>query len=93
MKNEGIILKDIRIKETIFKKLKGILIKEFEIPENKIKKQTNLTNDLDLDSLDLIDLLVCIEKEFDIKFNYELRIKDDSILYDVIKLIIGKIKK
>lgn len=39
------------------------LIAEFaEVPESEINENTNLTKDLELDSLDLVDLIVEFEK-------------------------------
>jgi Acyl carrier protein len=45
-------------KEEIFDKLKSILAKEFEIDEEKITPTAKLADDLDLDSIDSIDLIV-----------------------------------
>ncbi|MBC6719819.1 acyl carrier protein [Treponema sp. Marseille-Q4130] len=45
-------------KEEIFDKLKAILSKEFEIEEDKITPTAKLADDLELDSIDSIDLIV-----------------------------------
>lgn len=45
-------------KEEIFDKLKSVLVTEFEIDEGKITPQAKLADDLDLDSIDSIDLIV-----------------------------------
>ncbi|MCH5290484.1 MAG: acyl carrier protein [Treponema sp.] len=45
-------------KEDIFGKLKDILVKEFEIDEEKITPDANMVDDLDMDSIDFIDLVV-----------------------------------
>jgi acyl carrier protein len=45
-------------KDEIFDKLKAILSKEFEIEEDKITPTAKLADDLDLDSIDSIDLIV-----------------------------------
>ena len=45
-------------KEEIFDKLKAILSKEFEIEEDKITPAAKLADDLELDSIDSIDLIV-----------------------------------
>lgn len=44
-------------KEEIFNKLKGILSTEFEVEESKITSEAKLADDLDLDSIDSIDLI------------------------------------
>ena len=45
-------------KEEIFDKLKAVLSKEFEIEEDKITPTAKLADDLELDSIDSIDLIV-----------------------------------
>lgn len=45
-------------KEEIFDKLKAVLLKEFEIEEDKITPAAKLADDLELDSIDSIDLIV-----------------------------------
>lgn len=45
-------------KDEIFNQLKSILSKEFEIEEDKITPTALLYDDLDLDSIDSIDLIV-----------------------------------
>lgn len=48
-------------REQIFDKLKSILIEEFEIEEDKIQSETNLFEDLELDSIDAVDLAVKLQ--------------------------------
>ena len=45
-------------KDEIFSKVKGILVSEFEIDEGDITADAKLGDDLDLDSIDAIDLIV-----------------------------------
>ena len=45
-------------KEKIFDNLKAILSKEFEIEEDKITPTAKLGDDLELDSIDSLDLIV-----------------------------------
>ena len=45
-------------KEEIFDNLKASLSKEFEIEEDKITPAAKLADDLELDSIDSIDLIV-----------------------------------
>lgn len=49
-------------KEDIFKKLCEILEKEFEIESFAISGDTNLFTDLDLDSIDAVDLAVRLQQ-------------------------------
>ena len=49
-------------KEEIFNKLCEILSEEFEIEKSSIKNESNLFTDLDMDSIDAVDLAVRIQQ-------------------------------
>lgn len=53
--------------QTIRKQIDQIVASEFELDAFTIKPESDLYNDLGLDSLDAIDLVVALEKNFDIK--------------------------
>lgn len=44
-------------KEELYSKIKEILVDEFEIEEEKIKPEALIADDLDMDSIDAIDLI------------------------------------
>lgn len=50
-------------KEELYLKIKAILVDEFEIEEEKIKPEALIGDDLDMDSIDAIDLISKL-KEF-----------------------------
>lgn len=50
--------------EEIFGKIKSLISDNFEIDENKITKDTNFKNDLDADSIDLVEFILQLEDEF-----------------------------
>jgi acyl carrier protein len=50
-------------REEIFQKLKEVLCKEFEIEADSVTDEARLFDDLELDSIDAVDLLVKM-KEF-----------------------------
>ena len=45
-------------KEEIFARLKSVLVESFSIPVEKITPQARLYEDLDIDSIDAVDMLV-----------------------------------
>jgi acyl carrier protein len=45
-------------KEDVFIKLKEVLIQEFELEDSLVTPGANLVTDLDLDSIDAVDLIV-----------------------------------
>ena len=47
-------------KEELFEEVKKILTEKFEIEESKITLDSNIVTDLDLDSIDIIDLIVTL---------------------------------
>lgn len=47
--------------EAIFDELKKILVESFETPEDQITLEANLYEDLDLDSIDAVDLAVKLQ--------------------------------
>lgn len=51
----------------VFEKVKVILAEQFDVEEDSITMDTNLEEDLSADSLDVVDLLMSIEDEFEIE--------------------------
>lgn len=64
----------------------GFLMDEFEIEENLIVDDAHLINDLGLESLDFVDIVVIIEKEFGFKVQRE-DMKDIRVLNDLYNYI------
>lgn len=56
-------------KEEIFAELKKILVEELEIAEDDVKLEANLFEDLDLDSIDAVDIAVRMQKFTDKKLS------------------------
>lgn len=73
-------------REEVVKKVNAILIEEFEIEEEKIDPTGNLMVTLGIDSLDLVDLVVLIEKTFGFKVVNEemVNIKNLNDFYDYV---------
>ena len=57
----------------VLEKVKKILAEQFDVEEEKIGPDTSIINDLGADSLDVVDLLMSIEDEF------EVEVPDDEI--------------
>ena len=51
----------------VFEKVKAILSEQFDVEEDTITNDTTITEDLGADSLDVVDLLMSIEDEFEIE--------------------------
>ena len=51
----------------VLEKVKAILAEQFDVDEDKITADTDLQEDLGADSLDVVDLLMSIEDEFNVE--------------------------
>lgn len=51
----------------VFEKVKAILSEQFDVEEDTITAETTLADDLGADSLDVVDLLMSIEDEFEVE--------------------------
>lgn len=51
----------------VLEKVKAILAEQFDVEEDKINADTDLQEDLGADSLDVVDLLMSIEDEFEVE--------------------------
>jgi acyl carrier protein len=74
-------------REDIESKVKEFLIEEFEIEEGAITGEAHLKNDLGIESLDFVDIVVIIEKEFNYKVKREemANVKTLNDLYNYIE--------
>lgn len=52
----------------MFEKIKAMLVDEFDIKESDIKPESELSQDLGINSVELMDLAMRCEEEFDIQF-------------------------
>lgn len=70
----------------IFEKVRDIICDQLEIEESVVKMESNLMEDLGADSLDLIDLVMSIEDEFDIEVP-DSAIESIKTIADAVKFI------
>ncbi|MGN0578439.1 MAG: acyl carrier protein [Ruminiclostridium sp.] len=73
----------------IFEKVKNIIVDQLDVDEEKVTMNANIQDDLGADSLDIVDLVMSFEDEFD------LEIPDDQVeniktVGDVVKYIEDK---
>ncbi len=76
--------------EEVYNKIKSVLMDEFEVKEDAVSMEANLFTDLDLDSLDAIDLMVTLDKELDIEIQTE-EMKDLRTIEDVCNFVLASI--
>jgi acyl carrier protein len=71
----------------IIEKVNEFLIDEFEIEEHALRPEAQLINDLGIESLDFVDIVVTIEKEFGFKVKREeiTQVRSVNDLYSYIE--------
>ncbi|RLD91463.1 MAG: acyl carrier protein [Bacteroidetes bacterium] len=58
-------------KEDIIERVNLFLVEEFELEEEQLVAEALLKDDLDIESLDFVDIAVIIEKEFNFQMKTE----------------------
>ena len=70
----------------IFEKLKDIIAEQLSVDADKVTLEANIQEDLDADSLDIVDLITTIEDEFDISIPdeavEEIKTVNDIVTYE-----------
>lgn len=75
----------------VFDKVKKIIVDQLDVEEDKVTETASITDDLGADSLDVVDLVMSFEEEFDIE------IPDDQVekiktVGDIVKFIEEKVE-
>ncbi|HOD02005.1 MAG: Acyl carrier protein [Firmicutes bacterium ADurb.Bin300] len=70
----------------IFDKLRAILCSQLDLEENMVTIDSNILDDLGADSLDVVDLIMSLEDEFDIEIPDE-EIEGIKTVGDIVKYI------
>jgi acyl carrier protein len=73
-------------KDYIVEKVNEFLIEEFELEKDQLIAEALMKDDLDIESLDFVDIAVVIEKEFGLKVTSEQMVKIKTLddLYNFI---------
>ncbi len=53
--------------DAIFEKVKEVIVDQLGVEEENIKLDTSFIDDLSADSLDIVELIMTLEEEFDIQ--------------------------
>ena len=74
--------------EEIFNKLKGIIVEQLGVSEENVKENATFVDDLEADSLDIVELIMNIEEQFNMEIPDEEAEKIVTV-GDVVKYIAG----
>ena len=70
----------------VLEKVKAILAEQFDVEEDTITMETSVAEDLGADSLDVVDLLMSSEDEFEIEIP-DTEIENMKTVGDLVKYI------
>lgn len=70
----------------IFEKVKSIIVDQLDVDEDKVTMNANIQDDLGADSLDIVDLVMSFEEEFDLEIP-EDQVENIKTVGDVVKYI------
>jgi len=73
--------------QEIIDKTNNVFEESFEIEKDRLKPGAHIFNDLGLDSLDIVDLVVALQKSFGVNIRNEEKIRDIRTLQDVYQFI------
>ncbi|MDD7484066.1 MAG: acyl carrier protein [Clostridia bacterium] len=73
----------------VFEKVKAILSEQFDVEEDSITLESSITEDLGADSLDVVDLLMSIEDEFEVEVP-DSEVENIKTVGDLVKYIEDK---
>jgi acyl carrier protein len=76
--------------EETFEKFKACAVEVLQVPEDKITKDARFAEDLDADSLDLVELVMALEETFDVDVD-EQELDGIETIGQAYDLIVAKI--
>lgn len=90
MKNEEYktrrVLKEVKRVEEIFEEIKGIIIEQLGIEEEKVTMEASFIDDLGADSLDIVELVMALEEKYNTEIADEVAEKMVTVK-DVVEYI------
>ena len=69
----------------LFEKVRDAIVRELSVPESKVTEDASFDGDLSADSLDVVELIMALEDEFDVEIPEEdaekMRTVGDAVRY------------
>ena len=76
--------------EAAFDKFKECAVEVLQVPADKVTKQARFADDLDADSLDLVELVMALEESFDVTID-ENELEDIETVGQAFELVSSKL--
>ncbi|HOV41442.1 MAG: acyl carrier protein [Oscillospiraceae bacterium] len=70
----------------VFEKLRDIVVEQLDVDPDKVTMSASITEDLGADSLDIVDLVMSLEEEFDMEIPDEA-VENIKTIGDIVKYI------
>lgn len=70
----------------VFDKIKAILVEQLDVDEDSVTMESSIGDDLGADSLDIADIVMSIEEEFDIEVPDD-QLQNIKLVGDIVKYI------
>ena len=74
--------------EELFESIKSMIVEQLGVEEDKITMDSSFVDDLNADSLDMVELVMAMEQEFDIEIPDDVAEKVTTVK-DAIDYILG----
>lgn len=74
----------------VFEKVRSVLVSQLGVDEDKVTMEASIVDDLGADSLDVVDLIMSLEEEFDIEIPDE-DVENMKSVGDIVKYIEAKL--
>ena len=78
--------------EEIFKTMQDLIAEQFALDPDEISMESSFTDDLGADSVDLVELVMAMEEEFEIGEVQEDELGGMKTVGDAVGFIAGKLK-
>lgn len=70
----------------VFDKVKDIIVDQLDVEEDAVTMESSIADDLGADSLDMVDLVMSLEEEFDIEVPDD-QVENIKTVGDIVKFI------
>ena len=70
----------------VFEKVRDILVEQLDVEEEKVTMEASISDDLGADSLDVVDLVMSLEEEFDVEIPDD-QVENIKTVGDIVKYI------
>ncbi|WP_312644411.1 acyl carrier protein [Hydrogenoanaerobacterium sp.] len=70
----------------VFEKVRDIIVDQLDVEEDTVTMEANIIDDLGADSLDVVDLVMSLEEEFDTEIPDE-EVENIKTVGDIVKYI------